>query len=189
LIDVLPDEGSLALTLASELAHVALGHATQTQFAFNNQTMLSDFELLQRFRFERPAEEMQAASEKAVAMMRASPYADLANAGLFLKALAARRAAMLRLLQASLGDQVGDSAALARLASFAAAAPALEPGKLEQIAALPLGSRVKLNPWTNQLALVKTRPVALLSAREKMPFEVTPFVLYLTRTEAVNAKK
>jgi len=189
LIDVLPDEGSLALTLASELAHVALGHATQTQFAFNNQTMLSDFELLQRFRFERPAEEMQAASEKAVAMMRASPYADLANAGLFLKALAARRAAMPRLLQASLGDQVGDSAALARLASFAAAAPALEPGKLEQIAALPLGSRVKLNPWTNQLALVKTRPVALLSAREKMPFEVTPFVLYLTRTEAVNAKK
>jgi hypothetical protein len=42
------------LALASELAHIALGHATQTQFAFNNQTMLSDFELLQRFRFERP---------------------------------------------------------------------------------------------------------------------------------------
>jgi hypothetical protein len=189
LIDVLPDEGSLALTLASELAHIALGHATQTQFAFNNQTMLSDFDLLQRFRFERPAEEMQAASEKAVAMMRASPYANLVNAGLFLKALAARRTAMPRLLQASLGDQVADSAALARLASFAEAAPALELEKLDQIAALPLGSRVKLNPWTNQLALVKSRPLALLSPREKMPFEVTPFVLYLTRTDAVSAKK
>jgi len=189
LIDVLPDEGSLALTLASELAHIALGHATQTQFAFNNQTMLSDFELLQRFHFERPAEEMQAASEKAVTIMRASPYANLVNAGLFLKALAARRAAMPRLLQASLGDQVADSPALARLASFAEAAPALELEKLDQIAALPLGSRVKLNPWTNQLALAKSRPLALLSPREKMPFEVTPFVLYLTRTDAVSAKK
>ncbi len=189
LIDVLPDEGSLALTLASELAHITLGHATQTQFAFNNQTMLSDLELLQRFRFERPAEEMQAASTEAIAMMRSSPYSNLANAGLFLKALAAHQAAMPRLLQANLGDQVGDAAALARLASFAAAAPALEPEKLDQIAALPLGSRVKLNPWTNQLALVKTRPLALLSPREKMPFEVTPFVLYLTRTEAVSAKK
>ena len=189
LIDVLPDEGSLALTLAGELAHIALGHSTQTQFAFNNQTMLSDLELLRRFRFERPADEMQAASEKALAMMRASPYSNLANAGLFLKALAARRAAMPSLLQASLGDQVADAAALARLANFAEAAPALAPEKLDQIAALPLGSRVKLNPWNNQLALVKTRPLALLSPREKMPFEVTPFVLYLTRTEAVSAKK
>ena len=77
------DHGSI-LTLASELAHIALGHPTQTQFAFNNQTMLSDPELLLRFHFERPAEEMQAASEKAVAMMRASPYSNLANAGLFL---------------------------------------------------------------------------------------------------------
>jgi hypothetical protein len=93
------------------------------------------------------------------------------------------------LLQASLGDQIGDAAALERLASFEAAAPALEPAKLDQIAALPLGSRVKLNPWTNQLARVKTRPLALLSPREKMPFEVTPFVLYLTRAEAVSAKK
>ncbi len=189
LIDVLPDEGSLALTLAGELAHIVLGHVTQTQFAFSNQTMLSDFELLQRYRFERPAEEMQAASEKAIAMMRASPYSSLGNAGLFLKALAEHRAAMPRLLQASMGDQVADTATLARLASFAEAAPAIEADKLDQIAALPLGSRIKLDPWTNRLALVKTRPLALLSPREKMPFEVTPFVLYLTRIEAVSAKK
>ena len=189
LIDVLPDEGSLALTLAAELAHIALGHPTQTQFAFNNQTMLSGFDLLRRFRFERPADELQAASEKVLAMMRASPYSNLANAGLFLKTLATRRAAMPRLLQASLGDQVADTAALARLASFAEAAPPLEAARLDQVAALPLGSRVKLDPWTNQLTLVKTRPLTLLSPREKMPFEVTPFVLYLTRIGAVSAKK
>src|SRR5205085_1865948 len=57
LIDVLPDEASLALVLADELSHIALGHRTPTQFAFHNQTMLSDADLLQRFRFQRPADE------------------------------------------------------------------------------------------------------------------------------------
>jgi len=189
LIDVLPDEASLALALASELAHIALGQRTPTQFAFNNQTMLSDFDVLQRFHFERPAAEMLAASQKTIAIMRASPYQNTANAGLFLKALSSHEAALPRLLQATLGDQIADPEALARLAGFAASAPPLEEDKLEQIAALPLGSRVKVNPWSNQLDLVKTRPLALLAPREKMPFEVTPFVLHLTRSEPASASK
>ncbi len=186
LIDVLPDEASLALVLADELSHIALGHATQTQFAFHNQTMLSDAELLQRFRFQRSPAEMVSAGKKTIEIMRASPYQNTANAGLFLKALGSRSAELPHLLQANLGDQVANADALARLAEFAASAPPLDEGKLEQIAALPLGSRVKLNPWSNQLALVKTQPISLLSAREKMPFEVTPFVLYLTRVDVAG---
>ena len=88
-----------------------------------------------------------------------------------------------RLLAANLGNQVANQGALSALAEFAASAPALQEDKIEQIAALPLGSRVKLNPWNNQIALVKARPLALLSPREKMPFEVTPFALHLTRIE------
>lgn len=182
LIDVLPDEVSLALVLAAELSHIALGHPTQTQFAFHNQTMLSDAELLQRFRFERSSQELEEAGKKTIEIMRASPYQKTGNAGLFLKALASRGQMLPRLLAANLGNQVAHAEALARLAEFAAAAPPLEEGKLDQIAALPLGSRVKLNPWNNATELVKTRPVELLSAREKMPFEVTPFVLNLART-------
>ena len=186
MIDVLPDEASLALVLATELSHIALGHRTQTQFAFYNRTMLSDAELLQRFHFQRPVEEMSQAATKTIEMMRASPYAKAANAGLFLKALAGRREALPRLLQANLGNQIADAASLLRLQAFADAAPALEEDKLEQIAALPLGSRIKVNPWTNQIELVKARPLALLSPREKMPFEVTPVVLYLTRPDATS---
>jgi polysaccharide biosynthesis/export protein len=181
LIDVLPDETSLALALAGELSHIALGHPAQTQFAFNNQTMLSDPELLQRFRFRRSPEEVREAARKTVEIMRASPYRNTAGAGLFLKALASRVSALPRLLEANLGDQVADPDALKQLAEFAASAPAFDEAKIEQIAALPLGSRVKLNPWNNHIELVQTRPLSLLSAREKMPFEVTPFVLYLTR--------
>jgi len=38
-----------------------------------------------------------------------------------------------------------------------------------------------------RIELVKTRPLALLSAREKMPFEVTPFMPYLTRSSALQS--
>ena len=54
-------------------------------------------------------------------------------------------------------------------------APALEINKLDQVAALPLGSRVKMNPWDDRLELIKAQPLALISARDKKPFEVTPF--------------
>ena len=184
LIDVLPDEASLALVLADELSHIALGHRTQTQFAFHNQTMLSDADLLQKFHFDRSAQELDEAGRKTIEIMKASPYQKTANAGLFLKALAARAPALPRLLAANLGNQMANPEALARLEQFTQSAPALEEGKIEQIAALPLGSRVKLNPWNNHVELVKTRPLALLSAREKMPFEVTPFALYLVRIDA-----
>jgi hypothetical protein len=43
-----------------------------------------------------------------------------------------------------------------------------------------------VNPWNNRIELLKTRPLSLLSPREKMPFEVTPFVLYLTRADAAS---
>ena len=185
LIDVLPDEASLALVLAAELSHVALGHPTPTQYAFHNQTMLSDAELLQRFHFERSPQELSDAAKKTIEIMRASPYQKTANAGLFLKALALRGPSLPRLLAANLGNQVANRDALNRLAEFAASAPELDENKIEQIAALPLGSRVKLNPWNNRIELIKTKPLALLSAREKMPFEVTPFVLHLTRIDQI----
>jgi hypothetical protein len=189
LVDVLPDEASLALVLADELSHIALGHRTPTQFAFHNQTMLSDTELLQRVHFERTQQEMAEAGKKTIEIMRASPYQKVANAGLFLKALSSRAKALPRLLAANIGNQVANADALVRLAEFTAAAPELEEEKIEQIAALPLGSRIKLNPWNDQIMLVKARPLSLLSPREKMPFEVTPFVLYLTRAEAAPSEK
>lgn len=183
LIDVLPDEASLALVLADELAQIALGQRTPTEFAFHNRTMLGDIDLLQRARMARSPLELLEGSKKTIEIMRASPYQKMSNAGLFLKALSSRGVALPHLLAPNIGNQVANAEAISQLAEFTSAAPALEENKVEQIAALPLGSRVKLNPWNDQIALVKTKPLSLLSAREKMPFEVTPFALYLTRVE------
>jgi hypothetical protein len=184
LIDVLPDEASLAMVLATELAHIALGHRTDTHFAFSDQTMLGEGELLRNLQLTRPEAEIAAAGSKAVELISKSPYqANLANAGLFMKALDSRAAQLPSLIRANLGNPLASATNRARLGALAEQAPALDQEKLEQIVALPLGSRVHLDPWTNEIALAKAKAVPLISARDKLPFEITPFMIYLSRTD------
>jgi hypothetical protein len=52
---------------------------------------------------------------------------------------------------------------------------------------LPLGGRIKMDPWSDKLEMMKSKPVGTVAEREKMPFEVTPFMLYLTREVNVNS--
>jgi hypothetical protein len=184
LIDVLPDEASLAMALSDELAHIALGHRTETMFAFSDFTIFEDSEILSRIRLNRPPEEIEAASAKALQMLERSPYGDkLGQAGLFLKALELRAPQLPNLIQSNFGNALASPQRLLRLEELARQAPELEEDRLEQIAALPLGSRVRLDPWTNQITLKEAKPVELRTAKDKMPFEVTPFMPYLTRLD------
>jgi hypothetical protein len=185
LIDVLPDEGSLAMVLAHELAHIVLGHNLGSQYAFNDRMLFSDEGTYQNLGFKHIPEEETAADKKAIEMLKASPYAQkLETAGLFIKALQARAPSLSALLQAHLGNNITDNGTVTRMAALATSAPALDWNKLDQIAALPLGGRVKLNPWDDKVEIVKAQPVAITSARDKMPFEVTPFYPRLSRFNA-----
>ena len=76
-----------------------------------------------------------------------------------------------------------------RMSALLNSAPQLDERKKDQIAALPLGGRIKVDPWSSQASLAKAKPVALLSAREKMPFEVTPVFPYLTRATTPGSEK
>ena len=49
---------------------------------------------------------------------------------------------------------------------------------------MPLGGRIKIDPWSDKLEMLKAKPVGAVAEREKMPFEVTPFMLYLTRQKS-----
>ena len=132
--------------------------------------------------FKHIPEEEAAADKKAIEMLKVSPYAQkLDSAGLFIKVLQVRASQLGALLQAHLGNNIADNGTVTRMAQLANTAPALDWNKLDQIAALPLGGRVKLNPWDNHVEIVKAQPVAITSARDKMPFEVTPFFPRLTR--------
>ena len=57
LIDVLPDEASLAAMLAHELAHVVLGHRIDTQYAFFDRLLFDDKDTFHHFGFARTPEE------------------------------------------------------------------------------------------------------------------------------------
>jgi hypothetical protein len=182
MIDVLPDEASLAAVLSHELAHIVLGHNLGSQYAFNDRMLFSDESTYQNFGFKHIPEEEAAADKKAIEMLKNSPYAQkLDAAGLFIKVLQTRAPQLAALLQAHLGNNIAENGTVTRMSQLATSAPALDWNKLDQIAALPLGGRVKLNPWDNKVEMVKAQPVAITSARDKMPFEVTPFFPRLTR--------
>jgi hypothetical protein len=189
LLDVLPDEASLAMVLARELSHIALGHQLDTKYAFNDRMFFADEDTFSSFNFRRTQKEEEEADAKALELLTNSPYKDkLSNAGLFLKALEARAPQLKNLIRARLGDGMVAGKTL-RMSALLNGAPQLDERKKDQIAALPLGGRIKVDPWSNETIMAKTKPVALLSAREKMPFEVTPFYPYLTRISTTNAER
>jgi hypothetical protein len=178
LIDVLPDEASLATMLAHELSHVALGHPLiDTKFSFADRLMVSDGELLPTLRFRRTPKEEAAADQKVIELLGTSPYRDkLADAGLFLRALADRARQLQRLIQPHIGDYMAANGQMTRLGDLMQKAPPLLPDSLEQIAALQLGARLVVDPWSGRLALDRSPAVPLTSVREKVPFAVTPLM-------------
>jgi len=183
LVDVLPDEASLAAMLAHELSHVVLGHRVDSQYAFFDNLMVEDKETFRHFGFSRTADEEHQANEKAIQILNNSPYKNqLGNAGLFLQALDARQKEIPNLISGHLGNRIPQ---INDLKSTTPVDPKQNPQK---IAALPLGGRVKIDPWNDQLSLIKSKPVGTVAEREKMPFEVTPFMPYLTRFGSETTK-
>jgi hypothetical protein len=187
LIDVLPDEASLATMVAHELAHVVLGHRIDGQYAFFDRLLFDEKDTFRHFGFARTQAEDDSANVKANELLQNSPYKDqLSTAKLFMDALASRQKDIPNLISPHLGDRVPVNM------TMAASAPAPQPqtsadpnakAKPDQspVVALPLGGRVKMDPWSDKLEMLKSKPIGQVAERERMPFEVTPFMLYLTR--------
>ena len=190
LIDVLPDEASLATMLAQEMAHVVLGHKRgYTVRLLRSRARFDEKQTFQHFGFARTKEEDEAASVKAAELLHNSLYKDqLTVPGLFLGELQSRAKEIPNLISPKLGNAV-----LAKGGSTPVAAAANTNPTPNQIIALPLGGRIKLDPWNDKLELMKSKAAGNISEREKMPFEVTPFMPYLVRevsgvpSSAINA--
>ena len=183
LIDVLPDETSLATILAMELSHVVLGHRVDTRYAFFDRMLWDDQDTFRHFGFARTPEEEQSANQKALELLAKSPYKDqLAAARQFVQALQTRSKEIPNLISPHLGDRVPINWSSSNNLTAETAtqdSPNAQNGKVT-FAALPLGGRLKFDPWDDQVELLKSKPVGSVAEREKMPFEITPFILYLT---------
>jgi hypothetical protein len=183
LIDVLPDEASLATMIAHELSHVVLGHRLDSSYAFFDQLLIDDKETFRHFGFARTPDEEKAANVKALQLLNNSPYKNqLGNAGLFLTALTTREKEIPNLISPHLGDRVPG------IGELRSSMPSDQKQNPQMITALPIGGRVKVDPWNDRLELIKSKPMGAIAEREKMPFEVTPFMPYLTRFGADASK-
>ena len=188
LLDALPNEAALAAVLSHALAHAALGHDLDSSFAFNDRLVASSLKQLPLFDFKHNAEQESAADALGLRLLANSPYKDnLAEAGLFLKALAKFGRRVPNLVRANLGESLVADNRITFMTAVADGAPLLELENPQQIVALPLGSRVKLDPWAGQLKFVKATPPRIYSAKDKLALEVTPFSPYLTRLNTAKS--
>ncbi len=134
LIDVLPDEASLATIISHELGHVVLGHRLDSSYAFFDQLLIDDKETFRHFGFARTPDEEKAANVKAMQLLNNSPYKNqLGNAGLFLTALESRQKEIPNLISGHLGNRVPV------IGDLKSAAPVDAKQNPQMIAALPLG--------------------------------------------------
>ena len=107
LLDVLPDEASLATMLAQELANIIVTKPSTDQWGFNDTTNVSTVEVLSHFSFKDSPDQVQIANQKALELLKNSPYKDkLGSAGLFLKQLDQESKSLQALINSRLGNSV-----------------------------------------------------------------------------------
>jgi hypothetical protein len=133
---------------------------------------------------------MEAAHQKALEVLTHSIYADkMATAGLFLKTLRRRAPQLPNLIRANLGNQLTTEEDLVRLGELAKKTPELKTARGEQVAALPLGSRLVVDPWTNQVRLFEGKPKSPKEGAEETHFGISPMMAYLVRVPEEAAEE
>jgi hypothetical protein len=184
LIDTLPNEEAFASVVAFELAHVALGHHIDTRYAFNDRLLFPDESSFQRIKMNHSDADNVEASKKAAEYMQASMYKDkIPNAGLYFAQLVERGKALKQLNTPKLGDSMLKTDGSAWLSEMAKTAPKLNQDDTTQVAAFPLNSWLKTDPWDDKEHTLNAKRYAPMNARDKMPFEVTPIFYKLQRYE------
>lgn len=185
LIDVLPNEEDLAAMLSFQLAHIVLRHDIDTRYAFSDRLYFPDQYTLEEILMGHSVGQNQEAARKAIDIFRTSIYGNKASSvGLFLAQLSLVERQVPALLTPRLGDSLTSPTGTPWLSAFEQQAPPLEVNDLRQIAALPLNSHLRIDPWSDEVISLHFSPAPLLSARDKMPFQVTPIYYRLQRYKA-----
>jgi Peptidase family M48 len=182
LLDVLPNEASLALVLAHSLAHVAAGHDLDSGFGFNDRLMSATPAAFPRVELLYTAEQEQQANDLGVRLLTNSPYKEKAgDSALFLKFLADFSRRVPNLAKAIVGESLVDGSRVLVMSALLESAPRLQQANPDQIAALPVGSRIKLDSWAGRLEMVKSTPPRIYSPKDKLSLQITPLLPHLSR--------
>jgi hypothetical protein len=189
LVDTLPSEAALAAVLAFELAHIVLGHHVDTRYAFDDRLLFTDDAILQRIHMQQTDEDNAAAATRALVLLDGSIYKDKeSEAGLYFVQLEARRKTLTALNAPRLGDSLLDAHGTPWMHALVKKAPPLAMKNLDQLGALPLGSRLRINAWDDSVYSLNAKATPLVNVREKMPFEVAPLYFTLTTYARPNTQ-
>ena len=188
LIDTLPNEPAIASVVAMELAHIAMGHHIDTRYAFNDRLLFPDESTFVRINMYHSDHDNLEAAKKAMEYLQNSMYKDqLPTAGLYYAQLFERAKALKGLTTPRLGDSLLKADGTPWMADLQRMAPKLNWDDLTQMAALPLGSWLKTDPWDDKVHQLNAKIYAPMNARDKMPFEVTPIFYKLQRYDLSHA--
>jgi hypothetical protein len=149
--------------------------------------MFPDESTFQRISMNHSDSDDASAAKEAMVYLQASMYKDkLPSAGLYWEQLADRGKALKALNTPKLGDSLLKADETPWMADLARSAPKIDWDDLTQIPALPLGSWLKTDPWDDKVHMLNAKQYAPMTARDKMPFEVTPVYFKLQRYEDAN---
>ena len=179
--------GNLNALLAFQVAHIITGHRLDTKYAFNDRLLFPDNAAFKRIPMHHTDEDNIEAAKKAMDLLNAKELADGQKYfGLYLQQLAQRVKALKALNEPVLGDGLvkSDTDSNFWMAAMIPKSPKLDVKDVKQVAAQPLASFLRFDPWTDQVVTMHTAYEPILNARDKMPFEVTPVYLKLRYYEA-----
>jgi hypothetical protein len=174
--------GNLNTLLAFQIAHILSGHQLDTKYAFQDRLMFPDNSSFKRIPMHHTAADNAEAAKKAVELLNAKELADSGKYfGLYLQQLQDRIKSLRALNEPMIGDGLvkSDTDQSFWLASLMPKAEKLDVKNLKQQGAVPLSSLLRFDPWTDQLIVMHTAFEPILSASDKMPFEVTPVYIKL----------
>ncbi len=179
--------GNLNTLLAFQIAHILTGHKLDTKYAFNDRLLFPDNSAFKRIPMHHTEADNMEAAKKAVDLLNAKELADSGKYfGLYLQQLQQRLKNLRALNEPMIGDALikSDTDQTFWLAALLPKAEKLDVKNLKQQGAVPLSSFLRFDPWTDQVITMHTAFEPILSASDKMPFEVTPVYIKLAYYKA-----
>ncbi len=175
--------GNLNAILAFQIAHIVLGHRLDTKYAFNDRLLFPSTSVFDRIPMHHTDADNEAAAKKATELLGAKELeAGQQYFGLYLQQLQQRVKALKALNEPMIGDGLvkSDNDPTFWMAAMMSKGPKLDMKDLKQQAAMPLSSFMRFDPWSDQVIVMHASYEPLLTAADKMPFEVAPVYLKLS---------
>ena len=175
--------GNLNAILAFQIAHIVLGHRLDTKYAFNDRLLFPSTSVFDRIPMHHTDADNEAAAKKAMELLSAKELeGGQQYFGLYLQQLQQRVKALKALNEPMIGDGLvkSDNDPTFWMAAIMSKGPKLDIKDLKQQAAMPLSSFMRFDPWSDQVIVMHAAYEPLLTAADKMPFEVAPVYLKLS---------